>query len=284
MSPAPVARLSAAHALPREALRLLEALAAEGASAAADPFDADRLVVAGRRNGVSVRIAGASRRAAEALVAEGLAVWRGAGTRRRLDLAEPGRARLARSRAPEGADPFLAQQLPLARRPVVPGEPAALIDEAESPLAWLARRRDRDGRPFIDAAALGAGERLRRDLERAQMLPRVTSNWSASGAGGRRGAGPADLLDAALAARGRVEAAMAAVGADLSGLLFDVCGFLKGLETVESERGWPPRSAKIVLRIALGRLAEHYGLSAHAEGPARAPLRAWQAPQPVAPG
>ena len=274
------------RSLPRESLRLLDALAADGASAAADPFDPARLVVAGRRNGVSVRIAGARLEAAAALVDEGLAVWRGAGAQRRLELAEAGRARLSRDRAPAGVDPFLAQQRPLARRPVAPGEPAALVDEAESPLAWLARRRDRDGRPFIDAAALGAGERLRRDLERAQMLPRVTTNWSASGAGGKGagGAGPGELLDAALAARGRVEAALAAAGGDLAGLLLDVCGFLKGLETIESERGWPPRSAKIVLRIALGRLAEHYGLSPSAQGPARAPLRVWQAPpQPVAP-
>lgn len=157
-------------------------------------------------------------------------------------------------------------------------------NEAESPLAWLRRRRGPDGRPMLDEASFVAGERFRADLTRGLMLPRVTSNWSEAGSG-RGGRGPAEASDAALAARQRVALAARAVGGELAGLLIDVCGFLKGLEDVERERRWPARSAKVVLVLALGRLAEHYGYQREARGPDRsAGIRAWSAgPEDAAP-
>jgi hypothetical protein len=114
---------------------------------------------------------------------------------------------------------------------------------------------------------VAAGERLRRDFEVGNLQPRVTANWSASVNTGRRAdAGLADLTEAALAARLRFDRAMQAVGPEFSGILIDVCCFLKGLETVERERQWPARSAKLVLRLALQSLARHYGLAASATG------------------
>jgi hypothetical protein len=141
------------------------------------------------------------------------------------------------------------------------GEPGlALVNLAESPLGQLMRRRGADGRPFLTQAEFAAGERLRSDYTRGRIMPRLGANWEASVASGPRaqGGGLAELTDAALAARQRVDAAIGAVGPELSGVLIDVCCFLKGLELVERERGWPVRSAKIVLKTALGVLARHY--------------------------
>ncbi|MDC7787043.1 DUF6456 domain-containing protein, partial [Rhodoplanes tepidamans] len=139
-------------------------------------------------------------------------------------------------------------------------------------------RKGRDGRPMIEPVQVLAGERLRADFTFAQIGPRLSVDWSAPLApGSAGGGGPAGMTDAVLAARQRLAAALRAAGTEFAGLLVDVCCFLKGLEDVERERGWPPRSAKVVLQLGLDRLARHYGLAAEARGRAGAPLRAWQA-------
>ncbi len=268
--------------LSRDALALLAALAAEAAYGIEDhDRGQSRLAVAAARRGVSVRVASFPLAAAQAVEAAGLARWDvgEASGRRRLVIACEGRARLARRSAPAGADPFLAQHTPLvravARTPEAPAD-AAFVDAAESPLAWLATRKSRDGAPLIDAACLQAGERLRRDLTLAHMLPRVTVNWSA--AGRAKGAEPTSYSDLTIAARQRVRAALDFVGDDFAGLLIDVCGFLKGVETVERERGWPRRSAKLALVLALRQLARHYGVETEAVGPSRSRgVRRWGA-------
>jgi len=152
------------------------------------------------------------------------------------------------------------------------------MDDAESPLAWLARRRGRDGRPLIEPHQLQAGERLRADFTRANLMPRTTSNWASPISSSRRSdGGAANFTETMIASRQRVRQALDAAGPEFSGLLVDVCCFLKGLEGIERERAWPTRSAKIVLQLALDRLARHYGYAAMATGRERAPVRTWLA-------
>mgnify|MGYP003333376560 FL=1 len=81
-----------------------------------------------------------------------------------------------------------------------------------------------------------------------------------------------------IAARQRVRHALDAVGPEFSGLLVDVCCFLKSIADVESARGWPARSGKVVLQLGLDRLARHYGLAAQVRGRSRADVRTWLAP------
>lgn len=188
----------------------------------------------------------------------------------RLRLSAAG-AKILRGEATGGR----AHRKPAAARPPATAAPGAA---PERPLAWLRRRRDRDGRPLISEAQFAAGERLGHDYWCARMLPRVTADWSGIATSRRTrratpGAG-VEIGDGVLAARQRVERALGAVGAELCGILLDVCCHDVGLEQAGRAQGWPDRAAKIVLQLALTRLARHYGLIAP-EPPVRARLRHW---------
>jgi hypothetical protein len=189
--------------------------------------------------------------------------------------------RPARGAAPQHQptiDTFRGQHLALAQRQIATelGHINVTVDDAESPLAWLARRRGRDGRPMIEPHQLLAGERLRADFTRAHLMPRTTANWESPISSDRRG-GAGAATDTMIAARQRVNQALDAAGPEFAGLLVDICCFLKGLEDIERSRAWPTRSAKIVLQLALDRLARFYGYAAKAKGPGQAAIRTWLA-------
>ena len=65
---------------------------------------------------------------------------------------------------------------------------------------------------------------------------------------------------------------MEALGPGLSDIVFRICCFLEGLETAEKRLGWSARSGKVVLKIALERLAAHYRIAPATRGSA-APAR-----------
>ncbi|SOC86291.1 hypothetical protein SAMN05421890_4817 [Ensifer adhaerens] len=142
---------------------------------------------------------------------------------------------------------------------------------SESPLSALERLKGRAGETYFPREAMAAGERLHADFTRGQLQPQITMRFEprlGTSVKGARG-GVADLSDSAMAARLRVNRALAALGPDLSGVALDVCCFMKGLETVERERQWPPRSAKLMLKTALMALHRHY------TPPARREMRQW---------
>lgn len=170
-----------------------------------------------------------------------------------------------------GADGFAAQHQSRVKVGIEDrlGRASVTVNQDESPMSRLRRTKGRDGRPLIGMPEFTAGERLRADFTRGQLMPQVTANWTASVALHRRGdggGGMADMTDAIVAARQRVDRALQAVGPDFSGILLDFCCFLKGIEEIERERSWPARSAKLVLRLALASLARHYGFGEVARG------------------
>jgi hypothetical protein len=131
------------------------------------------------------------------------------------------------------------------------------VNLGESPLDWLRARGHVDPRQYE------AGERLRADYEMASLGPRVTMRWDPAPRQGRRRSAPEpmDPTLAQIAAKRRFDAAITAVGAGLSDILWRVVCAGEGLSAAEKGLGWPSRAGKLVLCLALDRVADHYGLS-----------------------
>ena len=131
------------------------------------------------------------------------------------------------------------------------------VNLAESPLGWLRSRG------LVDARQFEAGERLRGDYERAQLAPSVTMNWQPRVDGG--GSCGLDPTEAQVAAKRRFDRAVAAVGRGLSDVLWRVVCACEPMPAAEKALGWPARAGRVVLSLALDRLADHYGLRREVE-------------------
>ncbi len=126
------------------------------------------------------------------------------------------------------------------------------VNLAESPLGWLRSRA------LIDVTQFEAGERLRADYERASIAPSVTMRWVERIDGG--GGDGLDPTSAQIAAKRRFDAALAAAGPGLADILWRVVCAGEGLPVAEKALQWPARAGRVVLTIALDRLAAHYGI------------------------
>lgn len=157
-------------------------------------------------------------------------------------------ARLLREQAIEGDIPLSGSDARKGTRRSV------TINAAESPLGWLFARG------LVTQRQLDAGERLRADWERAQLSPRVTMAWdSAPVARGRGGSafGP-DLGGAQIDAKRRFDAAIESAGPGLADILWRVVCAGEGMREAETALGWPARAGKLVLTLALDRIADFY--------------------------
>ncbi|HEX2764024.1 MAG TPA: DUF6456 domain-containing protein [Allosphingosinicella sp.] len=130
------------------------------------------------------------------------------------------------------------------------------VNLAESPLGWLRSRGHVSERQYM------AGDQLRRDWERSGLPPRVTMCWDSPPMDGnaRGPLDPAAATEAQLAARRRFEAATRVLGPGLRDVAWRVICSGEGMREAESALGWPARAGKLVLGMALDRLADHYRL------------------------
>ena len=131
----------------------------------------------------------------------------------------------------------------------------------ESPILWLARRKDQSGRPWLTPAEAAAGERLRAEAEIAAAGPSLTMRWDAlptSGSGG--GSARMEPGDRALSASARVQAALVACGPRLRAIVEQVCIHGTSLQLAEQALSLRRRQGKTLLKQGLQALAEHYGV------------------------
>ena len=130
------------------------------------------------------------------------------------------------------------------------------VNLSESPLGWLHARGHLSDRQF------DAGEKLRADWERAHLAPRITMRWDAAPVAGGKRRTPAALneTEAQLAAKQRFTSAIDHLGSDLSDIAWRIICGGEGTPVAEKNLGWPARSGKLVLKIALDRLADFYRL------------------------
>lgn len=138
-----------------------------------------------------------------------------------------------------------------ASHPPGPRRRSVTVNLAESPLTWLHSRGHLSDRQF------DAGERLRADWERAQLAPSVTMRWDTVRIGGS-GAHGLNPTERQIAAKARFHGAEAMAGPGLSDILWRVVCAGEALPEAERALAWPVRSGKLVLKLALDRVADFY--------------------------
>ena len=262
-----------------EGRRVLRRLAEPGAVLAIAADMEKAVVLREFPDGKSARTAVLDRAVAQAFLLKDWISCRHQGRIATYELSGVGRAALKRMLVEEGADPGLAEAaMPFANQHRDWAEREISDDGslrrvrynlAESPVAVLGRRREKDGKLFLEADLVEAAERLREDFELAQMGPRVAQNWERFLTTSERGGFKTDsgLAEGPCQARDRVALALRDLGPGLGDVALRVCCFLEGVETAERRMGWAARSGKIVLRIALQRLRRHYDETYGRSGP-----------------
>lgn len=188
----------------------------------------------------------------QALVRDpGLAVRAAGGWRLRAGAAPSGPVH-----TPPGRPGFLPGERPVMQPD---GQTAARrVNLGESPILWLARRKDACGRPWLTPAEVAAGEALRADAEAASLGPSLTMRWDALPRGGSGQGAPSGPGERVMAARRRVQNALEAATPDHRAMLERICIHGSSLQLAEQGLGLRRRQGKTVLKQALTALAAHY--------------------------
>lgn len=131
-----------------------------------------------------------------------------------------------------------------------------VINRDESPISWLFSRG------YLTQRQCDAAEALRRDFEFAQLNRMATMSWSPVHYGRAMGVGEGlSHSEAQIAAKDRFDGALAMAGKDMANICWRIICAGEALPNAEKDMGWPARSGKLVLRLALDRIADYYKIA-----------------------
>jgi hypothetical protein len=203
-------------------------------------------------------LARVSRRLVQTMVSDGAIVASGGDAMYGLTAA--GMARLTRETAAP-SDAYAAQHAPIVARPTIAADGAlggARGHDPNAAMKRLAALRDQSGKPWFTAAELAVAERLRADWLAGEIGMLRGSDWAAPPQS-RVSRGPGSAAESAMIrccdARARAAAAMASLAGPLRRAVELVCLQDAGFEALERALGWPARSGKLALKLALAQLA-----------------------------
>ena len=136
-------------------------------------------------------------------------------------------------------------------------------DQDYAPLLKLYNRQRNIAHKYLNETHLRAGQKLFDQFVKANLRPNVTMNWEnlqSVKQNHHMGLVQDGYSETTYIARRELYESLAHVGQEFAAILVEVCLFGNGLEATEKAMNWPARSAKLLLTMALDRLAEHYQL------------------------
>lgn len=135
------------------------------------------------------------------------------------------------------------------------------FDQEYSPIIKLYNRQRNIAHKYLTDIHLQAGQKLFETFITANLQPNVTMNWEnlqsvrqSHYTGGKQ----ATYSETVYSARRQLYASLLHVGEEFAAILVEICLFGNGLEATEKAMNWPARSGKLLLTMALDRLAEHF--------------------------
>lgn len=133
-----------------------------------------------------------------------------------------------------------------------------------APLFKLYNRQRNMAHKYLSETHLRAGQKLFDQFVKANLRPNVTMNWeNLQSVKQSHHTGNKDMgfSETTYIARRELYESLSHVGQEFSAILVEICLFGNGLEATEKAMNWPARSAKLLLTMALDRLAEYYQLA-----------------------